>query len=365
MRNPIAYSPGLEQIDPDEAEAVEGLEEALLKIMKTTSEDYGHAVRAVHAKSHGLIEAELDVLPGLAPELAQGMFRAQGRYPAILRISTNPGDILRDDISLPRGLALKVLKVAGDRLEGAGDGDTQDFVMVNGLAFLARTPAQFLRSLKLLAKTTDRAEWAKSALSRVMRGVETAIEAVGGESGTVKSLGGAPDVHPLGETYFRQTAFRYDRFVAKFQISPVFDTLTRLTGTIIDASDDRDAIRHAVDAAMREGPAEWELRVQLCRDLEQMPIEDASVPWDEALSPFEPVARLRAKAQPAGDDARAAAMDDRLRFTVWNGLEAHRPLGAINRVRRRTYELSARFRETFNRCPIHEPASARLPEDAA
>lgn len=54
--------------------------------METTSEHYGHAVRSVHAKSHGILEAELTVLPDLPPELAQGMFAVPGVYQAVLRI---------------------------------------------------------------------------------------------------------------------------------------------------------------------------------------------------------------------------------------------------------------------------------------
>ena len=152
--------------------------------METTSEHYGHAVRSVHAKSHGILKAELTVLPDLPPEFAQGMFAVPGVYQAVLRISTNPGDILSDSISVPRGLALKVMEVGGARLSGA-EGNSQDFVMVNGPVFTAPNAKAFLKSLKLLAKTTDRAEWAKKALSAVLRGAERALEAVGGGSATL------------------------------------------------------------------------------------------------------------------------------------------------------------------------------------
>jgi hypothetical protein len=45
-----------------------------------------------------------------------------------------------------------------------------------------------------------------------------------------------------------------------------------------------------------------------------------------------------------------------MRFSVWTGLAAHRPLGNINRARRDTYRHSADYRASTNRCPIHEPA---------
>ena len=46
----------------------------MAKIRETTFENSGHAIRSVHAKSHGLIEAELTVFDGLPPALAQGIF---------------------------------------------------------------------------------------------------------------------------------------------------------------------------------------------------------------------------------------------------------------------------------------------------
>ena len=39
-------------------------------------------------------------------------------------------------------------------------------------------------------------------------------------------------------------------------------------------------------------PARFELRAQLCIDLAAMPVEDASVPWDEHVSPYRRVAIL-------------------------------------------------------------------------
>lgn len=360
MKDPIRYSPDLEHPGADEAETIAGLNAALGEIMDTTAKDLGHAIRSVHAKSHSILTGTLEVLPDLPPELAQGLFATPGEHPALLRISTNPGDLLPDSISLPRGVGLKVLGVEGPRLDGA-EGDSQDFLLVNGPAFVAKTPQQFLGNLKLLAKTTDRAEWAKTALSAVLRTTEKALEAVGGESATLKTLGGSPNVHPLGETYYSQTAFRHGDHVAKYSLAPVSGSLTRFTGQEIATEGHRDAIREEMDAATRQLPMEWELRAQLCRDPETMPVEDPTVLWDEAESPFVAVARLRAEPQGSWNPERAAQVDDRMRFSPWTGLEAHRPLGAINRVRKETYEASAAFRSRVNGCPVHEPSAAELP----
>jgi hypothetical protein len=300
-QTPVRYSPGAEDVKPDEAETIMKLNETFDKILETTAEDYGHAVRSVHAKAHGFLDGVLIVHDGLSPELAQGLFATPGEHKVVMRFSTNAGDILPDTISLPRGLALKVMDVDGERLPGA-DGQTQDFVMVNGPVFQNKTADQFLGNLKLLAGTTDKLEGTKEAMSKVLRGVNTVLSAVGIESPKVQTLGGAPNSDPLGETYFSVTPFRYGDYIAKFAVFPV--------------SKEDDA-------------------------------------------PFQTVATIRAARQDSLSEEKFQQINEEMRFSIWTGLAAHRPLGNINRARNETYRHSADFRARVNGCPYHEPAGGR------
>ncbi|KAB0680390.1 catalase family protein [Aureimonas leprariae] len=352
---PVRYSPAVEDVRPGEGETVRHLNETFDTILETTANDYGHAVRSVHAKAHGILEGTLDIAEGLPPELAQGLFAKPGRHRVYLRISTNAGDILPDAISLPRGVALKVLDVEGERLLGA-EGGAQDFVMVNGPVFQTKTADQFLGNLKLLAGTTDRLEGTKKVMSAVLRGVNTALGAVGIESSKLQSLGGAPNVDPLGETYYSVTPFRYGDYIAKFSLAPASPELKALSGKTIDAGGRPDAIRETVQAEMQGITAVWDLRVQLCRDLDKQPVEDPTVEWKEDEAPFQTVATVTVAMQDSWDEARVQAVNEEMRFSIWTGLAAHQPLGNINRARRDTYRHSAEFRQRFNRCPIHEPA---------
>ncbi|MCQ8781006.1 catalase family protein [Mangrovibrevibacter kandeliae] len=351
---PIPFSPDVEQHRPDEAVTIQQLNEAFDTILETTAQDYGHAVRAVHAKAHGVLQGVMTVKEGLPSELAQGLFAAPGEYRVDLRLSTNAGDILPDAISLPRGLALKVEGVPGERLMGA-EGTSQDFVMVNGTVFQAKTAEQFLGNLKLLAKTTDRLEGTKTVMSGVLRGVSSALKTVGIESPALNALGGAPNVDPLGETYYSVTPFRYGDFIAKFSLRPASPDLTARGGHVIDASGRPDAIRETVQAEMAKATAVWEFRVQLCRDLDKQPVEDPTVEWSEDEAPFATVATITVEPQDSWDAERVKAVDEAMRFSVWTGLAAHQPLGNINRARRAPYQHSAGFRQRFNGCPIHEP----------
>ena len=192
-------------------------------------------------------------------------------------------------------------------------------------------------------------------LSSVLQTVEGALETVGLQSSMLSALGGAPQVHPLGETYYSQTPFLYGEHVAKFQVVPVSPNLTELTGMHVHASGRPDALREDIAETMVEADAVWELRVQLARDAKKQPVEDASALWDNKEAPFETVATIRVPHQLSWTVERAKVVDDEMAFSVWHGLAAHRPLGSINRVRKAAYEMSSDFRSRFNGCPIHEP----------
>lgn len=354
---PIPYSPAHEVPEDQEAETIFDLKDAMRGISLRTWEDSGqtHALRSVHAKSHGLLVGELTVLDGLPEPYAQGLFARAGSYPAVMRISTTPGDLLDDKVSTPRGVGLKIVGVPGERVDGSLDDTTQDFVMVNGPAFLAPSAVKFLSNLKLLAASTDKVPNLKRLFSGVLRGAEKAIEAVGGESTKLKALGGQPETHPLGETFFSQVPILYGRYMAKVSLAPVSSNLVALAGREVDLSGTPDGLREAVKEHFAREGGEWELRIQLCTDPDRMPIEDASVEWPQELSPYVAVARLRTGPQRAWTEELSRLVDDGMQFNPWHALDAHRPLGAIMRVRKEVYAMSKRFRGERNGVTIVEP----------
>jgi hypothetical protein len=217
--------------------------------------------------------------------------------------------------------------------------------------------------VKLLAATTEKSPHTKEIISGVLRATEAVIEAVGGESAKIKNMGGQPQTHPLGETYFTQVPFLFGPFMAKFSLAPVSPALAALAGKHLETHGE-DAQREAVNAFFASNlaePAEWELRVQLCTDIEAMPIEDASIEWDQALSPYVAVARLVIPAQRAWQDGQSTTEEDQMAFDPWHALAAHRPLGALNRARLVVMGASRDFRSSFNRCPIHVPVVREAP----
>ena len=351
----MRFTPEMERITPDEPQTEAGLIKTLEGISQTVFRDNSHAFRSVHAKGHGLLRGELRVLDHLPPMLAQGIFARAGTYPAIMRLSTIPGDVLDDAISTPRGCAVKIVGVPGARLPGSEGDTTQDFVMVNAPSFAAPTAKAFLGSLKLLAGTTDRLPGAKKVFSRVARVTERLLEKIGGSSGLLMTLGGHPATNILGETFYSQAAILYGAYVAKVCLAPVSPGLTALIGRKIDLGASANALREAVRAHFAAEGGEWELRVQLCTDVEKMPVEDASVDWPQKISPYRPVAVLSMPPQDAWSEADMRDIDDGMSFSPWHGVAEHRPLGNVMRARRASYAASAAFRSSHNGCPISEP----------
>jgi hypothetical protein len=352
---PLRYSPSYEHPESDEAKSLADINEQMRKIQEKTYADGGKAIRSVHAKSHGLLVGELRIASGLPPELAQGIFARPGTLPLVMRLSTVPGDILPDDVSTPRGMAIKIIGVDGARLPGTEGDVTQDFVLVNGPAFMRPDASSFARNLKLLAATTDKAEGTKQVLSAALRGLEKVVEAVGGQSATLTALGGLPETNPLGETYYSQVPVLFGDYFGKICVRPLSPSLKALHKEPVDLKDRPDGLRDAVAAYFEEQGGEWELCVQLCVNIGEMPVEDASVVWDETLSPYRPVARIVAGAQASWSDAKAQAIDAGLAFSPWHGVAAHRPLGGVMRVRKGAYEAAQRFRAEKNQRALSEP----------
>jgi len=354
-RSPQKFSPDLEVIGPDEGATDQELTKTMLSISRKVYEDSHHAVRSVHAKSHGLLKVRIDVLPDLPEVLAQGVFANPRSFDGILRLSTIPGDILPDRVSTPRGAALRFLGVEGDRLPGSEEETVQDFIMVNAKQFNSPDAKTFLKNLKLLASTTDRIEHTKEVLSGALRTAEKLIEKTGKQSALLKTMGGEPETDILGESFFTQLALRYGTYIAKLALVPVSANLLSRKGKELPIGEDDNAIRTAVRQFFESQSGEWELRVQLCSDIHTMPTEDATVQWDETVSPFIAVARITAAPQPAWNQALSAAIDDGMGFSPWRGLAAHQPLGSIMRMRRHAYARAQQFRSERNYTPVRSP----------
>jgi hypothetical protein len=225
------------------------------EILNTPSTTYGDGVRSARAEAHGIARG----MPSIQPDLAQGLFATPAEHQAILRISSDPGDLLEDPIALPRGLALKVMGVKGARMAGP-EGDTpQNLIMVTPLA------------------------------------------------------GDHVDVTPGG----------------------------------------LDALR---EVTIEQGGT-WELRVQLDTDFDTIPVEDPTQEWGDSLSHDVAVTRLVLPPRLSRVRGETGRAGDRQAYNVRNAIDADRPPGGMDRVRRDACASSPNYPGRFDGCPVHQPRS--------
>ena len=109
------------------------------------------------------------------------------------------------------------------------------------------------RELEQCTETFDGVDWKSESLSQaarpcpkcgshlVSRGVEAGFESVGGESATLKTLGGHPNNHILGATFYSQAPIRYGDYITKMGLFPVSPELTALKEKMVDVGHDPDA----------------------------------------------------------------------------------------------------------------------------
>lgn len=352
----LRYSPSVEKPEPNEEAVFEELSQTMQHITRTMASHYRHAYRPVHAKSHGVLVGSFTVPAGLDGSLAQGLFAQAGMYPVILRFSTNPGDLLADSVSSPRGLAIKVLDVSGEMLPSHLGNATQDMVCVNAKAFGAPDAAGFLKQIKTLDKTLEYPESLKQAVSTGARATNAVLGVIGIHSGSLDQLG-HPYTHILGETFSTIAPVRFGDYVAKLAIAPSSANLKALTGKHIDAGHGFNPLEEAIRDFFKSNTGVWEVQAQLALDSEATPIEDASKQWPEDQSPYRTVATITVAPQESYSDARQVFVDEQLSFSPWHALAAHQPLGGIMRSRRNAYEAAQKFRAERNIRPHVEPRS--------
>jgi hypothetical protein len=98
------------------------------------------------------------------------------------------------------------------------------------------------------------------------------------------------------------------------------------------------------------------LTVQLQADPATMPVDDATVRWDETQSPPIAVADLVLPRQDITAAGQAEFAENQA-FNIWRVPAEHSPLGSIALARRLAYEGSADQRRTVNDVALTEPPS--------
>ena len=340
--NYLPYSDDVETIPADEATDIQRVAEALELILARSQSKSGQFRADVHVKTHGYAQGEFRVLPNLPDELAQGLFGETRTYPTVVRYSNAASQAQPDAIPDGRGIAIKVLDLRGDMVhDDEQRGPSQDFVMINHPVFFARNVKDYLRLEQVLVHAEDNP---LATLQGALTGGNwNPLHWHWREMLAVVRIAGQFPVHPATETYFSMAPIRFGDYVAKYRVKSAGEHHESYKDLVSRIGSRADAMRLALEETLRNHELLFEFQVQLRTTERTMPIEDATIEWPESESPFRTVAHLLLPRQEI-DVLCEQAVFKNLSFNVWHALAAHRPLGGINRVRRRVYPLSAAWR---------------------
>ena len=363
----VRYAPEIETIDPHLDELLAQIVEFVEKKGResTRTEGAGRAVRAAHAKSFGLVKAEVEMLVDVPAAYAQGIYAKPGRHGALIRFSSTSGHLGTDaQLGPGLGFAMKIFDVAGSKLvEDEPDSTTFDLVLKNNPIFICNTARHYLFVEEITNDLPHYLAGGNAGFHKLLTDFLTG-------KGTLKQPDWAwnellafvraatqtPVRNPLLTTYWTMGAVRHGDYVAKVRVAPAAESGTHVIHGDLDLTSGPDVFRPTLADELQARAFDFDLQVQLCRDLDAMPVNDLTVEWPEKRSPFVTVGRVHLPRQDISGSANVEK-SDALAFNQWRVTSDHRPLGEIMNVRR-IYSASAKVRRTLNHQPQIEPTSA-------
>lgn len=296
-------------------------------------------LRDAHAKHHGVVRAELTVHSELPPELAVGVFREPRTFRAYVRFSNSVGHIGDDHDPQTRGMAIKLLGVEGEKLlEDERHERTQDFILLTHPEFPVADVFEYVTFMKAVFSGSPAWFFLCSLNPLKWRLREFLI---------VYKMR-AKKVHsPLTAQYFSATPYLLGERAMKFSLRPLDVPADEADEPLPDSP---DYLREAMARTLNQREARFDFLVQL-RSGDSDPIEDPRIPWQ---GPWRSVATLRIPRQSFLSPAQLA-FAEHLSFTSWHSLPEHRPLGGVNRARKKVYLEISKLRHRENGVARTEP----------
>jgi hypothetical protein len=311
----------------------------------------GAALRDAHAKDNGCVSAEFVVDPNLDPELRHGVFQPGRRYKAWIRFSnadSEPGSDRKPD---GRGMAIKLTGVEGPKLLPESERNTQDFIMINNPRFFVDHLPRYRNTLEKFLDAQN--FFAKLLCVRELRGRERWLA-------LRSSLKLIPN--PLLTQYWSTTPYRLGpklaiKFTAKPRLPPEYAGINRWSGFFRAGF----TLKQELESFLKNRTAQFDFYIQRYVDKRTTPIEDSKVEWTEAAAKPEHVATITISAGQVGSYERDVFCEN-LSFSPWHCLADHKPLGAVNRVRKAVYvAISTRRRELNGAAPSEPTGSESFP----
>jgi hypothetical protein len=318
--------------------------------------------RDAHAKGYSALKAEFTVLDNLPPEYAQGFYATPKKYEAALRLSNGSARVMIDKkLGFSQGLAIKIFGVPGEKMtDDEKDAPNMDYNLINHPVFFCNSAEDYTFIGKLFLKINDyfekgifgKAEFAymwATEMGKAFPGRETLKE--------LKALLGFQDIEPKNPflySFWSMGAARHGDYVAKVRAHPSKEYISKIINPEVDPEKIDEAFLPAIISEISAHDFEFDIQVQLCKDLEEMPIEELTEEWKEEDSPFVTVAKLYIPKQEVPADGHFQVMEN-LSFTPFHVTAEHCPIGNLQRTRLRAYQTASKLRHELNQKKRAEP----------
>ncbi|MEM9003235.1 MAG: catalase [Cyanobacteria bacterium P01_F01_bin.86] len=384
--------------EKDEPKYSERIQQATRVRMDTLYGSADKALRDTHAKTQVCVKGTLEIfnfdeaaiqqtvaqVTGLSPEtqaamsLKQGILAQPRQYPVWIRFANGRTTVESDYVDDTRSISVKVMDVAGERLPVSHEAHTQDLILQNGDIFFIRSIRDYYSFFKAISASTLRVIlWLlfhpkqKKALKQITSHAPKSLLTERYWSGSASALGLPANFDP---TQPGQVPVTYPA-VVKYALTPVSNQspYTPLPREERPKSDRNAAkTRHKKEnipdnyyrveliqsLAQPDATYCWDFQIQM-QTQPAMSIDDVTVSWDEAQAPFFTVGRLTVCHQTV-DFASQCDFCENLRFSPWNGLSVHRPVGALNRLRQYVYAIVGEYRHQKQQLDYQEPTGSEV-----
>ena len=328
-------APDVEKPVGNEEKKMKEIGETMNRMQEHNFDHHRRAFTATHVKTQGIVKGTLTVPSDLPPHLKQGLFATPGTYPVAARYANEPVFLQADQEPGPRGMALRVFNGRGERISDIPGNkmlSTQDFFWNNAPMLELTDIDTCLDIMQLREKYFDD----PAALFRHMK-LRTDL---------VKQHAPflLPNTNIMSHSMYSQSAFRFGDYYGHMMLEPLHNG----SADKVSSSDPYNVLKDWIFDYFSGQAARYAFKIQLGTSPEHHPTEDASVVWDEATAPYQIIGTLEFPPQDSFDQNRRVFWETRMKLHPWRGLEAHRPLGSINRLRKGVYDASRTRREELN-----------------
>jgi hypothetical protein len=333
----VQYSPDLEKVHPNESALIDETAQHIKSLILQNFNKHSHAYRGTHLKTQGLVKGTMTVRDNLSEDFIQGLFQPGKVYNVIMRYANEPFKIDPDTTPGPRGVGMKVFL----------DRDKTQDILMNNAPILELTDVETTRDIFAI----------RDKYFEDQEGMEKELKK---RDDTKKQMAPfqLPNTDIMGMQFFQQAPFRFGPYIGKFSLVPSKSQYAKTHGKVPkDASP--TILREWIEEYYLDSDAEYTLSVQLCENVDTEPIEDTSVEWKTT---FHELADIVFPKQEAFSAKRRVFWEEKMRLDPWAGMEQHKPVGGVNRVRRGVYGKSREQRQDLNRTQTEAVSWEDIPE---